>query len=855
MTSTASRSVLRTFGLLGSLAILAGCSQAAVVTASRAFNRPARVTFVCFDDAGPTTLDACRVVDGVRPAGFTLFALVPQQTRGEVAAVNLWASPAPQVIDSDRRVPGFTFVPVGEVPGAIAISPRDARCTWVANRGSRDLSAVETVRFREESLATFDTGARLSLRGTDADGDVAASGRPGAMVLVEQDGAGELWVTLPEDGAVARVPVASTDTGCSFGALDIVRLPLDRSLIPEAASMSPARLETDAASLAVCPASASQNLGPVVEAAQFEPLPEEPSDPLEDLLGPPEPRALVVESDADGAATAVLIGDAARPVVYRWDLRGSAWAGSLRTDGPVLDLALTPPVPDTLSEGSPERRYLYVADARDGSVMVLDASDGTLLPVAAEGAARPTRVPFRAPVRALEVVGDPSLGGVCDASPAPGPAVLRGVFVAAALTDGTVRIIDVYDRDAPCRTGDGCIERFTSAETVSYVRRHRPRIGVRVASPVTVREAPVFLLAGSTTRYDDLGVNEGQSSAPRLEALDACPEGQGRVFPIGVDPARMCSVVDPWSAEPEAWSVAWQGVVPGTAGASGHFVASEGGTLTLGSRLDLCGLGVLGPLGASEVAPGEPEFSYAGDLLAITTRLPSTAEIRADEVCSALAGLNLGDQQKAILVPILDVVGGAALSGAETLDRSRIVVRADEPILDRAPVLGATGARALTMQDVLRCFADRLVSYEVRTRESFAVVVARSGFQHRVVADATTGRCVVSSDPQRAARQGRARLGVPFVSTRMAFTLSYPPDGTPSPIPEGAVRFEVGNVPVQLGVDLGAVSGGTRAFSVPTALAWSAVDGFLYAVDETRRGLVQVALVGTGGLAITRVVE
>jgi hypothetical protein len=48
---------------------------------------------------------------------------------------------------------------------------------------------------------------------------------------------------------------------------------------------------------------------------------------------------------------------------------------------------------------------------------------------------------------------------------------------------------------------------------------------------------------------------------------------------------------------------------------------------------------------------------------------------------------------------------------------------------------------------------------------------------------------------------------------------------------------------------------GTRALSVPTALAWSAVDGFLYAVDETRRGLVQVALVGTGGLAITRVVE
>ena len=133
---------------LAALWLLAGCEVAPIEVISRSFDRPSHVAFVCFDSvtSAAVSLDSCE--DGAE--GFALHALVTQSHRGEVAAVDLDEN---RVLDSDVRVPGYTFVRVGEVPGAIVVAAREPSFAYVANLGSRDVRAVPTAQFRPDAPA------------------------------------------------------------------------------------------------------------------------------------------------------------------------------------------------------------------------------------------------------------------------------------------------------------------------------------------------------------------------------------------------------------------------------------------------------------------------------------------------------------------------------------------------------------------------------------------------------------------------------------------------------------------------------------------------------------------------------
>ena len=55
-----------------------------------------------------------------------------------------WISVLVTVLDSRRDIPGFSFVPVGETPMAIAVPARHPEWTFVANFGSRDIRILTT---------------------------------------------------------------------------------------------------------------------------------------------------------------------------------------------------------------------------------------------------------------------------------------------------------------------------------------------------------------------------------------------------------------------------------------------------------------------------------------------------------------------------------------------------------------------------------------------------------------------------------------------------------------------------------------------------------------------------------------
>lgn len=810
------RAFLRNLSRIGAVALgaalFAGCTDPVNVAPPRAFNRAARVVFVCFDaSAQPTAMSECVLPTGGYRSGFRFIALVPQQTRGEVAAVELSSDP-PRVLDSDPRVPRFTFVETGEVPTAIAVSETNPVCTWVANRGSRDVWGIETLAFIDQSR-TNGASARLALDAVEIEPGVRASGRPQAMLLHESVGSAELFVTLPEDGVIARIPVSNE--GCTLGTPTFIPVPVSVPDPPPVVSqIDEPTLEPLASqsisTLAMCP-TAPDLLEP---APGFVPV-----EPAASELAAPMPLEMVFERASSlEAPTGLLIGDGAGPVIHRFDFALGAFIDGLRTDGPIRDLTLTSPVPD--DEGV--RQYIYAIDARDGSVMVIDLETGYVLPVQPANSGRPLRLPFPAPARAIEAIDTRSAGGVCanaipPPDPVPAPEVLRGVFVSVALSDGTVRVVDVYDRDAVCRAGADASEcSFVGNEQYSFIRRHRPRIGRRIIEPVALAEAPSALSAGATLRFDESG--QAGALIPDFKPL-SCPEGQSPVFAAG-DVALICALADPWSAAPEPYAVTWEGAIPNTFSAAGRLVALGDGRVALDAPLDLCANGVLG-----------------GDIVAIT--LPELPEPLPEGVsvarCSALAGGESGVVEvQPLLAPIEDVLSGPA-SGAIEPNRTRILLREDTSLAGRT-----SAGEPLVVRDILDCYGSALFSYEIRVADAFAVVGSNSGFLHRVISD-EAGRCVVdpAGDPLR---EGRARLGVPFVNRRIAFELAY--DVAPPEVPDIVIRFQLANVPPQLSWDLGADPnpGRPRALTLPSEIVWNEATNTLYAIDELRRGLALIAV-------------
>lgn len=259
------RALLPALGALAMLATVSGCNNNTGSAVSFAFNRPERLEFACLapypttiadltkrgqyavlpracctlyeasnyrlageaaepgvDPSAPNPDDPaahpeCTTANGDVVGSPVLHALVTQSTRGEVAAVDLVDS---RVIDSDRQVPGYTFIDSGGLPSAIVVPPRQPRFTslrgpefvYVASAEEGVVRAIPTCRFRNGSscgpdklpanlndLAGYKARLRVDLRGTPED-----------MILGPDEA---LWITLPDSGLIARVelPVTPAD--------------------------------------------------------------------------------------------------------------------------------------------------------------------------------------------------------------------------------------------------------------------------------------------------------------------------------------------------------------------------------------------------------------------------------------------------------------------------------------------------------------------------------------------------------------------------------------------------------------------------------------------------------------------
>ncbi|MFN9808655.1 MAG: hypothetical protein ACK6CU_03370 [Deltaproteobacteria bacterium] len=777
----------------GALLALAACNQTPFFGGVRTFNRPVQVAMVCLETATgrarPIT-DCTPTSSNTPPAGLAMHALVLQAARGEVAAIDLVSR---VVVDTNPAIPGYTFVPVDPLPTGILVPPTAPACAFVSSSGAETIDAIDLRIFRRESRASAVLYDPLLLPGA-----------PVAMVLDPSEEA--LWVAMPDRSSVARVAI----DGCRFGEVEEIRL---ETTVPPGRVAPP---EDDDPTSRYCPA----DFG----AAELPSITARAPEGLEDVA---RPAALAIGRE-------LLVGDRGLPLVHRIDLDTRALLEPMSVGAPVRALAVTPEVPRSYERSSSERaRYLYAIDDTDGTVMAVDYSEpgsptfGAVLPIGASSSVRPDRMPLLVGARTLEVLRpqyderDPfarlcNPASIPDDVAAPSHQTMRGVFLAVGMTDATVRFVDVFDSDAPCR---GRIEGEASDCTSTtdrfvYVRRHHPRLGERRTTVGVTASEVSYLVNGATVRLTEDSADLAIITCPDpLRAIFAGDETRAR--------GRVCGRPDPFEAVSEVWQAAWQGALSGAASSTGNFQRLEAETVALDARVDFCAAGVLGA--EQLVGAPSPESSFEGDVLAITT--PLRAARAMDERCQAVVGVEGGNQSpRPVLIPIR-----SASSRPEGLNepyRGRLLLDASAPVLDREGTL--------TLEDVLACFGDELVRFDVRTRGSFSVTGSRSGQRHRVVRG-SDGTCGIDASLAET-RQSRALPGALYRNDLVAFqVVSRPASGNTE------LRVTIGTVPATLNIDVGAATGSfARGLALPSDLLWSDVNQRLYIVDVERRGLLEL---------------
>lgn len=773
----------------------AACTTDSTLIQPATFERPADVSFVCYSTTDGSLLplteceDLPEQVDDAETLDKTLLALVTQTARGEVATVNLMSE---LVIDADVRVPGYTFVRVGEVPTAVLVPPSNPARTYVASFGGRRLESFDTAR--------FDPAIEPS-RVRDTSADVAWL--PDGPVDIALAPSGEaLFAALPESGAIVRVDLDAE--GRLIQPSDPEQTLLDPGT-PTLGVVPPAGRAYDR----VCPLDA--DVGPAPSTAPRSPV---------TLGDEARPVALLVVDDE------LLVADAQRPLIHRFAIAADGSLSALdpiHVGVPTRALAVTPEVPETFAGdvASEPARYLYAIDATDASVLVVDllpgsSTFGAVLPVSVGQVS--DRVALRAGAYSLEVVTPDYPGDLCELGDGEErlPTTLRGVFVAVGQVDGRLTMIDVLDLDARCRGGEGCNEPERAEDVRVFIRRHQPRVGDLVTEPISLTGTLLFSFDGSGGRLGEDGSPSGTGpglSAIMVDGVAACPGAMDPVFPSNETTTPfVCATVDPFVTRVQRWRATYQGEVPSAFGAAGRLAGSvvevEGG--------ELCARGVLGSGDVSGLDASEPEAGYDGDVLVVESD-PLTGAAG----CEAFVADEDGNRDEEIVVPI---------------------VRAFD---DRFELDAGSGG----FDSLSRCFpASAPFAWRIETRGAFTVVGSTDGFVHRVVraddAD-TTSACIVDTmgqpvDPARPAsfRNSRAQPGRLFRNQAVAFTIDD--GGVLLPDSRAELSFQIGLMPTPLDIDTGAQT--TASGGVVSELAYDPTRELLYAIDSAGDALVEYDL-------------
>lgn len=835
--------------------VLCACNANTVQTATQNVLRAVDVAFVCLDvradgqglvRAEPLSRCAINSDNSSASGSLRLHALMIQQTRGELAVVDLAATSGSALLDNVPSVPGYSFLPTVALPTAVLVdvrgegdpNPSAPPVVWIASASQGRIQRIDARGLRRDP-----TQPAPVLSGTfEVEGD------PQDLAVDTVAGRRVLYATLPSQGAVATFDVTDPANVVPLG-----RVSLSGA---QAADGGVARLRPSAITLdpRTHRLFVSDDGSPVVHVLEGFPLRETGTIPF-------------------GVRTRSLA------------LTGWARPGTPVTPVPTVPVPRETCDPATDPDHCGFAQYLYAVSSDDGSVHVWDLTRGARVRPNLRPSPNPTgrridpslseeQVPLPAAATAVIALNtaeydavtdplDPSRVVVnaaapcertprdCSVRPTLASNILRGVFVGAVLRNGTLSFIDVDDYDAACRALNCASESATASRSAYRHVRHATRANGLLVTPPRLIEAPkVTALSGATLRVDLTGRTAPVIACTPTRDLSeryVCPTASDGAASDDPNAANLANygvslrredaadgtagrLIDAYAARNEQWTLTWEGAIPA--------LDQEGGALTVdGERVRL------DAPGAFFCARGALAQDDARDQVTI---VGDPVPLAADRtLCRELFGT-------AALALNRDFV-------LESAHQARLSLRMPEGI---------------TADSVVRCFP-QATRFRVRTRNQWLAVGSRTGYLHDVRA-AADGRCEI--DPQRG--EVTARLATRCVGERfegntarrcpagrvcMAETLtmravaaaSSPVFANPflclqvfPPLVERAGQVEIDVVPRDAQITFAVtnafepitapiVSGNARGGSLPVAMRFLPSVNRLYVVDTGGSGLLE----------------
>jgi hypothetical protein len=842
---------------LGLIALASGCGRQEQQLIVASLEASGAISFLCVGpESQPREMRDCPDDDRLEDDGESrsLVAMVTQTSRGEVAAIDISRG---RLIDSEPSQPGQTFLPVGAQPGAIVSTPGGvATFVGVGEPGREGIFALPTTCIGTRPagqlprditswpacrLPVFPGEMAVVVDPADSDGNLRAScdgeyvpleASVGAAAFREEcpadlslesnpPGRRKLVVTLPDWGELAVIDAGwlldrepGTFEPCELERRVPLRVNLPEVPVPQ---RPPSDLDV---SLCATPA-----LAPSIDVR-------------------PRPAGMQVSDDR----SRIFIGDRNAPVIHVFDTN----VCELSEAPPLLPTSLLEPgrlvttsklaVSPLTSEG---RRYLYaIDDEGGGSVMVFDVSEDSQdrTPLIRERSAEfpfepPDRIAFSAPAKDVAfafndfALPDLALGSSVDAiacepdpsvpsndpgagrRPSPdltsgaNPRALRGVFGFLALSSGQLAIVDVDDRDAPCRrpiqtnTGEhedfrGCsgdpwegplVSGPTDRPTVSgevscqVVQPHRARssrfvingrnFGVRAPAlrtfPRLTSELGRRLPTDQTTEGRNhpkmLGVDFSESEPAQVYIGPALHENREVTDALVIDPARaeqnslVLSFAEPRAyALTEQFSAVYEGLVVSERPAAKIERGPTGLSLT-DSGIAFCDRGIEGTelmsrrgasLGVSDEALRDFGARHA-DYVEITSNIPR----EESTYWASGAGASCGSADPGVPGSGYGECRERFGTRRAPLDlRQFRVERASRSTLELRP---RNHQDSSFVRDLVACCFPEPVNYTVRASRQWVVRGDQSGLRHRIRTGAS-GVCEVDPCPLRAAFSSRA---------------------------------------------------------------------------------------------------
>jgi hypothetical protein len=574
--------------LLPAFLAVAGCTQEPPPSQFRSLEASGDLSFICVtENFEPREMRDCPDQDpGVDLERRRVVTLVTQTTRGEVALVDTSSG----VVDVERSIPGFNFLPVGAQPIDIVSTPGStATFVGVGEVGHEGIFALPTrcIGPRDKEDAPRDITSWPACRLPTTPGDMAVLVDPPDEAGVVRSSCGALGGTSPE--ALAR-----NDSACSADLSGELDPPGRRKLLvalPEWGELAviDAQWLLDRPPGTYEPCVFDERLALAVDLPSTGISQRPPPDldvsacPLPGLNHGPRPETF--SSRPAGFALAedrsqLYVADREAPVIHVLDTSDPCNLAELP---PLLAASFVDPnrvVTTHKVAVSPltrdARRFLYAIDQDDnGSLMIFDVSEGSadrtplIRPRSAEFPFEPPdRIAFGAPAKDVafgyheRALRDPPLGSaidgiLCDPDPraaegspgalrrpardfstGAGPFELRGIFAFAALSTGQIAVIDVEDWDAPCRRpihpNPGPVEDFRGCANDPTGFRFYTAGGEDPSAPPTVTdEVSCQVVQPHRARSQNVMINtpELRAAAPALTTMPQLVSKVGRRLP------------------------------------------------------------------------------------------------------------------------------------------------------------------------------------------------------------------------------------------------------------------------------------------------------------------------------------